>query len=324
MNIIKKVYHPEIYHGHKNNKTFFEGWYYKIVNPDASEKFAIIPGVFLGPKGYAFIQFLDGKTGDVEFIKYSLNDFSSGKKNFHIYIKNNFFQLNQFNLDIKTEKYFIQGKLTFQNINGWPINLFLPGIMGWYAWIPKMECYHGLLGFNPEINGELTINDRIIDFSGGKAYLEKDWGTAFPEAYIWMQSNHFKNKSASFSASIAIIPWLNNKFKGFIVGLSLDDKLYRFTTYLGSKCNSLSVSQTEVKWVLSNKDYILEIIAHRGITGNLKGPTRKEMNMRVAESLDAIIHLKLSRKNGTIIFNETGYNCGLEIAGNINELINMK
>jgi hypothetical protein len=65
----------------------------------------------------------------------------------------------------------------------------------------------------------------------------------------------------------------------------------------------------------------LENKAIRGFTGDLKGPTRQEMSMRVAESLAARIHVRFLKKGGEIIFEDTGYHAGLEVAGNIEKLL---
>jgi hypothetical protein len=51
--------------------------------------------------------------------------------------------------------------------------------MGPYAFVPFMECYHGILSMDHKINGQLIIHDEIIDFTGGKGYMEKDWGQSF-------------------------------------------------------------------------------------------------------------------------------------------------
>jgi hypothetical protein len=43
---------------------------------------------------------------------------------------------------------------------------------------------------------------------------------------------------------------------------------------------------------------------------------------RITESLDSSIHIQLSSlENGQILINETGHCAGLEVAGNIEELI---
>jgi hypothetical protein len=160
-----------------------------------------------------------------------------------------------------------------------------------------------------------------VDFTNGRGYIEKDWGVAFPEGYVWMQSNHFNSSEVCLTASTAIIPWLGNAFRGFIVGLRLNRKLYRFATYTGAKTELLEITNREVIWVISDRNYRLQISAKRGKTGDLKGPTRLDMGMRVGESLDANIHVELLGSNGEIIFADNGRHAGLEVAGDIDRLL---
>ena len=93
--------------------------------------------------------------------------------------------------------------------------------MGWYSYVPTMECFHGILSMDHELNGHLQINDLAIQFDGGRGYMEKDWGRNFPQNWIWAQSNKFEIPGLSISASLATIPWRGITFPGFIVGLSL-------------------------------------------------------------------------------------------------------
>jgi len=100
--------------------------------------------------------------------------------------------------------------------------------MGPYTFAPFMECNHGIVSMDHGISGSLVINGEEIDFTGGRGYIEKDWGHSFPSAYIWMQSNHFAANGISFKASVARIPWLTGNFTGFISGLMIDGRLYPF------------------------------------------------------------------------------------------------
>lgn len=325
MRVFKSIMNPALYHGHGKKPPFFEGWYYKLVSADEQHKFAIIPGVFLDQErnspGYAFIQVLDGSSGDVQFITYPLESFQADRETFNVQIGNSSFQLNQILLDIDKEDLQIHGQLDFYEVNGWPVSVRSPGVMGWYAWVPKMECYHGVLGFDYPIFGSMTINGQEIDFTNGRGYMEKDWGAAFPQGYIWMQSNHFDQPNICLTASIAIIPWLGNAFRGFIVGLWLNGELYRFATYTGAETDLLEVSGSHVHWTMHDQNFTLEINAARGATGDLKGPTRQDMGMRVAESLDAEIQLKLSDHSGNILYKGTGRHAGLEAAGDLEKLL---
>jgi hypothetical protein len=42
--------------------------------------------------------------------------------------------------------------------------------MGWYAWVPRMECYHGVLSFSHPLQGTLTLNGKVMDFSGRRLF----------------------------------------------------------------------------------------------------------------------------------------------------------
>jgi len=80
--------------------------------------------------------------------------------------------------------------------------------MGIFAYIPKMECSHGVVSMNHGLEGILKINGEEIDFTGGKGYIEKDWGTSFPKQYIWIQCNNFKNQTTRVFSSVADIPFM--------------------------------------------------------------------------------------------------------------------
>jgi hypothetical protein len=137
-----------------------------------------------------------------------------------------------------------------------------------------------------------------------------------------MQSNHFQHADTCLTASIAMIPWLGSAFRGFILGLWMDGNLYRFATYTGAKTERFEVEEQQVIWHISDRRYRLEITALRGKTGDLKGPTRQDMGMRVAESLDGEIGVRLLDRNGNVLLDDVGRHAGLEVAGHINKLLN--
>jgi hypothetical protein len=151
-----------------------------------------------------------------------------------------------------------------------------------------------------------------------------------------MQSNHFLEEGVSFTASVATIPWLTGWFRGFLVGLLVEGRLYRFTTYLGSEIQSLSVGDKQVVWKLIGKSrsdpardypaYELIIEADRGRGGLLSSPELDGMTPRILESLRASIDIKLSgldkKMNGVkIIYQGKGSCGGLEVAGSIAEIV---
>jgi tocopherol cyclase len=305
--------HPEMYHGMRAQPPFFEGWYFKLVNPDESVRYAIIPGIFLGENGHAFIQVLDGVTGETAYHTFPISKFQASDRLFDIRIGASSFNSERIILDIAQGPLAIKGEIRFAGINPWPVTWSSPGIMGWYAWMPKMECYHGVVSLDHILEGSLEIDGEVHDFTSGHGYIEKDWGQAFPEAWVWFQSNHFELPGTCITASVATIPWMGSAFRGFIIGLWHEKQLYRFTTYTGAKISSLAISDEAVDWKIQNRAYRLEMRAERAGGGLLLGPTRLEMGKRVVETLNATVSVRLVSRNGDEIFLGTGRNAGLEV-----------
>lgn len=327
------IWRPEKFHGEKKIRSFFEGWYFKIVDASRNHRYAVIPGLFLASEdpdeSHAFIQILDGMAAQASYTRYPVDSFWSSTDRFDIRIGPNRFTLDYFSLEIDTPERRAEGTLRFADLSPWPVTLLSPGAMGWYAFVPFMECYHGVLSFDHETRGSLKIDGQAIDFNDGRGYIEKDWGQAFPKAWLWMQSNHFETVGTGFTLSIATVPWLGGKaFRGFIAGLWHQDELYRFATYTGASIEKLELADTEVtvhltgvvRTARSQGLHRLEVNARRTEGAVLHAPDRVTMVQRVAESMTGTINVRLLALDGeteAVIFNETGECAGLEVAGDI-------
>jgi tocopherol cyclase len=312
---------PGMYHGFNRKPPFFEGWYFKMISADEKHKIAIIPGVILGQDAHAFVQVLEGVSGKASYYSFPVDDFRADRSHFALAIAGNHFDGNRLSLDIKRPEGQLTGEIQFGSLNPWPVKLFSPGIMGWYAWVPGMECYHGVLSFDHPLQGMLVLDGKEMDFTGGRGYIEKDWGQAFPAGWVWFQSNHFGNVPACITASVAIIPWQGRAFRGFIVGLWLDGRLYRFATYTGARIETLQIFDDHVVWVLQDRRYRLHLRARRVQGGLLRGPTRLDMGQRVLETLNATVEVRLETLQGTPVFEGMGAHTGLEVMGDLPRLL---
>lgn len=314
------LFNPDRYHGWGKKKRYFEGWYYKVLTADEKNAFAFIPGVAMDDEGkqQAFIQVLDGKKLTSRYHKFPINDFSSKSEVFSTSIDNNHFEGNRIELNLPK----VKGILSFKNQVPWPNQWYSPGIMGPFAFVPRMECYHGILSMDHKIDGSMEIEGEKIDFSGGRGYMEKDWGQSFPSAYIWMQTNHFSQPARSLKVSVAKIPWMGSSFVGFIAGLYFDDKLIQFTTYNQSKLLKSFADNNEVEIILQNKKYRLEIKVQRSDTTELASPILGFMDGRISESMTSTVYARLiDIPDDKMVFEDTGRNTGLEVAGKLSEII---
>lgn len=316
--------HPAWYHGEAKRPPFFEGWYFKLVSPDRRLRYAIIPGIFLSSdpqRHHAFVQVFDGVSGRATYHRYPASAFQALGGALDIRIGPNRFTQHGIELHIADEQRTVEGEVRFGAGEGWPVSLTSPGVMGWFGWVPVMECYHGVLSFDHTLNGALMVDGEQLAFSGGRGYLEKDWGKSFPGGWVWMQSNHFGTPGVSFSASIAIVPLAGGWFPGFLAGLWQNGQFTPFATYTRAQTERLDLDDDRVTWVLADATHRLEISAHRGGASVLPGPTRKDMDLRVPETLQGELEVRLTdRATGVVRFEDTGRCAGLEVAGDLDKL----
>jgi hypothetical protein len=321
---IHKIWRPAVFQGNLKKTNYFEGWYFKIADPSAQQVYAIIPGISLNDKNHshAFIQVLNGKTAQSWYFTFPTDQFKYQSKKLDVQIGDNHFSEQGLDLNINVPELIIKGEITFGQFNPWPVKRTSPGVMGWYAFVPFMECYHGVVSFDHDLRGKLEINGKEISFDEGKGYIEKDWGTSFPKYYIWIQSNHFEKAGISLMASVANIPWLGNSFDGFIIGLFYQNKVHRFTTYTGARIDKLNYTDNTAEIIVSDKKYRLEIMAKSDSEGGvLQAPKSGAMTDRIRESMNSEVEIKLIDSiNKKVIYSGKGRNAGFEMGGDLSLL----
>ena len=316
-----RLFSPEIFQGRLSSKNYFEGWYFKNVDGGRNAVYSFIPGVSLNSENpHAFIQVINGITGETQYIEYPLNQFRFSKNHFRVEVGSSVFSRDRMLLKIDSDIITVQGELSYSDHVLFPSNLLSPGIMGWYSFVPFMECKHGIVSVSHAIRGSLSINENQVDFSGGKGYIEKDWGKSFPEAWIWLHSNHFEQTDACIMVSIAKIPWLGRYFSGLIAFLYLDGKFYHFTTYNGTVIQTLNHNDKQLIIVLKRDEEELRITAAMKNAGTLMAPVSGKMSRRIKESVDSEIEVELHSR-GNLIYKDKAVRTGLEVIEKIFEIV---
>ncbi|GAA1918215.1 tocopherol cyclase family protein [Microbacterium aoyamense] len=318
---LRGVRHPEAFHGDGVDRNYFEGWYNKLVSADRAQRWAVIPGIFKGPdaSAEAFVQVLDGLEGRSWYHRFDAQDFHADASRFSVRIGPNTFDATGVTLDLPQ----LRGRLDYTTpLVPWPVTATAPGIMGWYGLVPFMECFHGIVSFGHTLAGTLEVEGAPVSFDGGRGYIEKDWGQAFPAGYVWMASNHTDaDPEASLIASVAIIPWLRRSFRGSIIGFRHGGRLYRWTTYNRSRETRLQVDDTHVRWTVEGPDGVLELDAERVRGGLLHAPLRTAMHQRVEETLDARIRFRHVSSDGRVLLEGVAECAGLEVFGDTERLL---
>ncbi len=316
---LRPVFNPSLYHGESKKGNFFEGWYFKLIDRERKRSCAVIPGVSLAGKAekpHAFIQFLFGKEMRSDNFIYDFDRFRYDKKRFDLHLGGSHFSSDSISLDLVSPENRIRGEVRFLESFKWPSSLLSPGIMGPVTFVPFMECYHGVVSMDHLLEGQLEVNGQRWDFTGGRGYIEKDWGRSFPQAWIWMQSNSFSEPGVSFMLSVARIPWLGRSFTGFLCGLLRDGELLRFTTYKMARIRTVEVSSDAVRVEIAMSRFLLKVFARRTGGAPLLSPVRGSMRGRINETLTSEISIELY-ENGRPVFKDTGSDAGLEVVGEL-------
>lgn len=142
------IWKPGLFHGRRKKKDFFEGWYFKIVDRSENKAYSVIPGVSITGdplKSHAFVMFLDARAQWMRYFRYPLNDLKASDKKFELTIGGSSFSIDEMKLNLEQGGDLITAHVSFKDMYPWPVKLLSPGVMGWYAFVPGMECCHGIL-----------------------------------------------------------------------------------------------------------------------------------------------------------------------------------
>jgi len=316
------LYNPAWFQGDTERSGYFEGWYFKLVDSEGNRPLAVIPGISLDKNGHdshAFIQLLDGGRSKSAYFRFPLSEFKAAKDKFSVQIGKNQFSNNGIILDLKGQSETVTGEIRFGPLKPWPITSFSVGAMGPFAFLPRMECYHGVLSFDHSLSGRLKIGSDQIDYSNGHGYMEKDWGHSMPTDWIWIQCNNFEISGTSLSLSVARVPWLGFAFNGFVIGLLHQGKLYRFTTYTGAKVKRVKYLSNGVSLEIEDHRYRLIVKSEElDLGAELASPIVGKMKGRIKEHLPASVSVTLKMlSNDAVIFAGISKLAGLEIVGTI-------
>lgn len=259
------------HHIKKNTKEFFEGWYFKHQTQDQTISF--IPGIHLSKKGkaFSFIQIITNEKS--YFIKYPYNSFYASKKDLYIRIGNNVFSKNGITININTPELEVKGKVYYGKLT--PIKY---DIMGPFSLMAKMQCNHGIISLRHSISGSFKVGDVLFNLKNGVSYIEKDWGSSFPQDYIWLQCNDFKDQT-SIVISVAHIPFCGISFRGLIAIVYYKGKEYRFATYNGGKV----LYADEHQLLIKRGPYVLKVDVDKGNGHPLKAPELGDMSRIIHE-----------------------------------------
>ena len=306
-----------LYHGIEKTRPYFEGWYFKHASTKEDFVLSVICGVSRSkdPKDdHSFIQIITGPAHKSTYIRFPYHDFKYDNDDFQVTIGNNTFSYNRIYLRINNKDISICADLEYASHVYLESKFLCPSIMGYYAYLPNMECNHGVLSMKNDVYGKVTIDGVLHEMDNSVGYIEKDWGESFPNAWIWLQGNmSVKSPKSSFMCSVASIPLGIFSFTGFIGIIDTGERQYRFATYNSAKIACIRKTDKGVQLLIKRKNQSLKINAYSESFDKLIAPTRNGMDRQLYESVSGEIEVELILDDRTIF--EAHYTgCGIEVS----------
>lgn len=265
---------------------YFSGWYFKCQSHKNTVALIVAYHQSMYKKTCSIQVITDERAWNIHF---PYKSFKKERNSFDMTIDNNLFSDQGVEINLDTDDLFIKGSLTYNNLTPLRYN-----IMGPFQYIPFMQCKHDIISMKHNVNGMLYINNQKYIFENDLGYIEGDRGFSFPKQYAWTQCFF---KDGSLMLSVADIPFGLFHFTGVIGIILLNDKEYRFATYLGAKV----IKKENQEIIIKQKDMIFKarLIKTNGHT--LLAPTKGKMIRTIHESVTCLAAYSFIKGNKTIL-----------------------
>ncbi|ADU26911.1 tocopherol cyclase family protein [Ethanoligenens harbinense] len=300
---------PEIFQGKNATPPYFEGWYFRLQNGMSS--ISLIPGICLEPRPHAYIQYLNAERKHSAYWEYPIGDFHFDPNHFEIFIGKNIFSAEYIHLDTSL----LFGEVFFRERVPFSSHRLNTGMMGPFAFLPFMQCNHGVVTIHSKLNGSLTDESGTADFTGGIGYIEKDWGKAFPQPYLWTQA-HFAD--STFMLCLARVPTPVGSITGILSFLYTKGQRYLFATYTGARLSSICRTEDgalHLDICTPHHRLFVRLRARGGLS--LRAPGTHGMDRAIYEDPNAAITVRLATLCGRTICQGHSTHAGAEVVGDI-------
>lgn len=266
--MLPKGWSPNFVHK-MNGDQQFEGWYYRISDPQRDESWVVITAYWRNKVGEtrAFIELIQGSTGATfkrVFEGLELETFQAQEGEFELWIGDVLFSAEQVSGSFEDE----EGSLVLIDLHfeacalwGAPEDERNRWTMGWVTELPGPPLKWHVHHLKGEARGRIAVErgeENVLDTSLERApvHQEKNWGSAFPKRWVWMQSNVFTGRpDVAFAAAGGPVFGFDLSPEGYMMGLRLRDRFYNWRTQEGHSFKDvdlvLDVAQRRLTWGLT-------------------------------------------------------------------------
>jgi len=295
----------------------FEGWYYRVSDPERHASWVIITALWRDSAGdeRAFVELIEGASGRAYRRVFEgpdegvdLTRLSEGKGEFafwigaedSLYLSPNLIS-GRFTSDQGDS---VQIELEVEACAYWgdPKSSSDRWTMGWVTELPgpplKWHVHH-LKGY---ASGELRVNGELTRLKQLPLHQEKNWGRAFPSKWVWFQSNSFEGRpDVAIAGAGGPIFATDISPQGYMLGLRWQERFFSWRTQDGHRFKDVSFVvdhyQGLARWTMGVEGWLFR--ADITITAPVAGlipiyvPSEGGLALEAVEHLAAELEIEL-------------------------------
>lgn len=221
---------------------FFEGWFTRVSDGASGDDLVIIqgwlrPGGASGEPGEAFLLVHGGSPDRVIVRTMPAESATAATEGLEVEVGTSRLTSDRISGSVDDGTHRCRWDLTLENPRDWPAGYRRsPSGIGLEL---ALENWWHVIHLSAEVSGTIRWNDeppRVL--KGGSAYLDKNWGEAFPERWIWLQANRFEGEGEAAFAMAggrARMAGGGPSTDAFVIGFHDGETFRRFASHLGDR-----------------------------------------------------------------------------------------
>jgi tocopherol cyclase len=293
-------YKPNSIRGTFERNKFFEGWFQKVYSKAHKASFILIYGYAThnSDDAFGFLQILIPNQTP-EIVYFPKNEVSCD-------IEQHIFRMGKNLLTtelIRIETNGLSIKLNLKNTD--PFRTF-KNSMGYTYFIPNLPCYHSVLNSAQSVSGEIKHQGKCYTLDHEMGYLEKNWGTTFPESYFWVHAIDPNNPAISLLFSRAKIVWLGKTYIKHVGYLRFDGQQIELRALKNVTVSNSNMSPENRIVQIRSASAQLDLALEFGREVLFKGPKDGALSRMIAHQTDARIKVSLTYENRSQQFQLVG------------------
>ena len=293
-------YKPNSIRGTFERNKFFEGWFQKVYSKAHKASFILIYGYAThnSDDAFGFLQILIPNQTP-EIIYFPKNEVSCDIEKHIIRMGKNLLTTELIRIEING----LSIELNMKNTD--PFRTF-KNSMGYTYFIPNLPCYHSVLNSAQSVSGEIQHKGVRYTLNHEIGYLEKNWGTTFPESYFWVHAVDPNNPAISLLFSRAKIVWLGKTYIKHVGYLRFDGQQIELRALKNVTVSNSNISPENRIVQIRSASAQLDLTLEYGREVLFKGPKDGALSRMIAHQTDANIKVSLTYENRSQQFQLVG------------------